>query len=141
MYTRYRMALAVAAGLFGAGLGPAAGQTTIETQRGAPPAPNAAAPEYAPSPVAPAKPPVLKPQPGEPALAPGPGTIGDRGQPPDVVGYRAILGFRPMTAVLVGLGVVGLIVLVVGGMTRKLDRRPRIGLESRSNRRGDRNHG
>ena len=97
-------------------------QTNVETQRGVPPAPSAASPEYAPSPVAPPGRPARTPQPGEPALAPAPGTLGDHGQPTASSGRR-ILGLRPVTAIVVGLGVLGLLVLMVSGMTGKPNRR------------------
>ena len=96
-------------------------QTNVETQRGVPPAPSAASPEYAPSPVAPPGRPTRTPQPGEPALAPAPGTLADHGQP--TTSGRRIFGLRPVTAVVVGLGVLGLLVLIVSGMTGKPNRR------------------
>jgi hypothetical protein len=97
-------------------------QTNVETQRGVPPAPSAASPEYAPSPVAPPGRPARTPQPGEPTLAPAPGTLEDHGQPTASAGAR-ILGLRPMTAVLVGLGVLGVLVLIVSGLTGRPTRR------------------
>lgn len=105
---RHMVVLVVAVAMLGIATSkPGGAQTNVETQRGVPPTPSAASPEYAPSPVAPTGRPALTPPPGEPALAPAPGTIGDRGQPAASPGRR-ILGLRPMTAVVVGFGVLGL---------------------------------
>lgn len=119
---RHTMALVVAVAMLGVATAKPEAQTNVETQRGVPPAPSAASPEYAPSPVAPTGRPAVTPQPGEPTLAPAPGAIGHRGLPAGSPGRR-ILGFRPMTAVLVGAGALGLLVLVVSAMTRKPSRR------------------
>ena len=95
-------------------------QTTTQTQQGPPPAPNAKAPEYAPpAGGAPAGPPAIEPSPGKPSLAPVPGTVDDRGQIRTGVGAWTIFGLRPMTAILVALGLAGLLVLVLGSMARK----------------------
>ena len=50
----------------GLGAGPVRAQTSLDTQKGAPPAPNANAPEYAPPPLTPAKPSTIEPAPGKP---------------------------------------------------------------------------
>lgn len=125
----------------GVGAGRVGAQTTLETQRGAPPAPNPAAPEYASTPVAPDQRPTIEPSPGKPSLAPAPGTTGDRGQSVTVARSRTILGLAPMTAVFVGLGLVGLLVLALGAMTGRPTRRRRVGHEHLSHRTGGPNRG
>jgi hypothetical protein len=125
------MAVILAAGLFGGlGAGPARAQTSLDTQKGAPPAPNAAAPEYAPTPLTPAKPSAIEPVPGKPGLAPAPGAT--TGGQADAAKSRTILGVHPMTAFLVGLGVVGACVLVFGAMTGRPTRWRTVGHKYRS---------
>jgi hypothetical protein len=85
---------------------PAEGQATIETQKGMPPDPNTAAPEYKPTPGSPPKPSVIEPTPGKPELAPTPGLVDGRGQP----SHRTIFGLRLWFVLVVGL----LIVAAVG---------------------------
>jgi hypothetical protein len=93
-------------------LAPAAAQ--IETYKGAPPAPS---PEYAPTPRSPGDRPAIEPAPGKPSLVPVPGQIEGTGR---VAGPRmTILGLSPMTAFLVGLGVVGVLVLSFAGLRRR----------------------
>jgi hypothetical protein len=117
-----------------------AAQTSVQTQRGSPPTPNAQAPEYAPAPGSPAKPPVIEPAPGKPSLAPAPGTVGDRGQIDSLHGSRTIFGLRHLTAFLVGLGIVGAAVLVLSGMTRAVSGRARVRREFPSRYKGDSDH-
>jgi hypothetical protein len=122
---RYAAALAASVGLLMAlAMGSGEAQTTLETQRGVPPAPSAKSPEYAPSPVAPADRPSLAPSPGDPALKAAPGTIGDQGQPARA-GGRRVLGYPPMTAFVVGLGLLGLVILVIAGFRKRPERRLR----------------
>lgn len=65
MYGVRMMAVILAAGLFGGlGAGPARAQTSLDTQKDAPPTPNAAAPEYAPTPLTPAKASAIETVPG-----------------------------------------------------------------------------
>jgi hypothetical protein len=85
---------------------PAAGQATIETQKGMPPDPNTAAPEYKPTPGSPPKPSVIEPTPGKPELAPTPGVVDGRGQQ----ARGTIFGLRLWFVLVVGL----LIVAAVG---------------------------
>jgi len=116
---RHTIVLAAFVGLFvTAALGSGEAQTTLETERGVPPAPNAKSPEYAPSPVAPTDPPNLAPPAGDPSLRPAPGTIGNHGQPARVAGRR-ILGLTPMTAFVVGLGILGLVILAISGLRNR----------------------
>jgi hypothetical protein len=117
-------------------------QTTIQTQQGPPPAPNAKAPEYAPpASGAPAGPPAIEPSPGKPSLAPVPGTVDDRGQIRTGAGAWTIFGLRPMTAILVALGLAGLFVLVLGSMARKPARRFPVGHDIDSSSDGGRRNG
>jgi len=113
MYGVRMMAVILAAGLFGGlGAGPARAQTSLDTQKGAPPAPNAAASEYAPTPLTPAKASAIEPVPGTPGLAPAPGAM-STGSHADVAAKgHTILGMHAMTAALVGLDVVGACVLI-----------------------------
>jgi hypothetical protein len=95
-----------------------AGQATTETQKGAPPAPNTATPEYAPAPGSPPKPPIIEPTPGKPALAPGSSATDERGQ----IGKparRTVLGLRWGPAVLLGVIAVGLLILAIAGIRRR----------------------
>ena len=96
----------------GALLAPAGAQ--IETYKGAPPAPS---PEYAPTPGSPGTRPAIEPAPGKPSLVPAPGQIEGTGR---VARPRmTILGLSPMTAFLVGLGVVGVLVLAFAALRRR----------------------
>lgn len=91
----------------GALLAPAGAQ--IETYKGAPPAPS---PDYAPTAGSPGE-----PAPGRPSLVPAPGQVDETGR---VAGPRmTILGLSPMTAFLVGLGVVGVLMLSFGALRRR----------------------
>ena len=126
--------------LAGVAVGPVRAQTSLDTQKGAPPAPNANAPEYAPPPLAPAERPAIEPAPGKPGLAPAPGATSARGQGDAAAKGRTILGLHPMTAFLVGLGVVGACVLVFGAMTVPARRR-RVGRERPSQRGEGHNQG
>ena len=94
----------------GALLAPAGAQ--IETYKGAPPAPSQ---EHAPTPGSSGDRPAIEPAPGKPSLVPAPGQIDGR-----VAGPRTtILGLSPMTAFLVGLGVVGVLLLSVAALRRR----------------------
>jgi hypothetical protein len=86
----------------------------IETYKGAPPAPSQ---EHAPTPGSPGDRPAIEPAPGKPSLVPAPGQIDGTGR---VAGPRTtILGLSPMTAFLVGLGVVGVLVLSFAALRRR----------------------
>jgi hypothetical protein len=89
-------------------IGGALAGAQIETYKGAPPAPS---PEYAPTPGSrsPGNRPEIEPAPGKPSLVPAPGQIDEGGRV--ARSGPAILGLSPMTAFLVGLGLVGLLVL------------------------------
>jgi hypothetical protein len=98
--------------------GPVAAQP-VETQKTVPPAPSTTSPEYAPPPPkSPADRPAVGPTPGSPALAPGQNAVDQSGRPVQAAGRRTILGLSPMTALWVGLGVVGVVVLVLSAMNR-----------------------
>jgi hypothetical protein len=144
MCSRCTITIAVAAMLFGTAVAPehVEAQTTIQTQQGPPPAPNAKAPEYAPpASGAPAGPPAIEPSPGKPSLAPVPGTVDDRGQIRTGAGAWTIFGLRPMTAILVALGLAGLLVLVLGSMARKPARGFPVGHDIDSSSDGGRRNG
>jgi hypothetical protein len=101
--------------VIGALLAPAGAQ--IETYKGSPPAPS---PEYAPTPGSPGNRPAIEPAPGKPSQVPAAGQIEGTGR---VAGPKmTILGLSPMTAFLVGLGVVGVLVLSFAGLRRRPER-------------------
>jgi hypothetical protein len=107
----------------GAAVGPVAAQS-VETQKTVPPAPSGKSPEYAPSPPkAQTDRPAVGPSPGSPALAPGSNAVDDRGRAVQPGGRQTILGLSPMTALWVGLGIVGLLVLVLNAMGNRPARR------------------
>jgi hypothetical protein len=144
MCSRCTITIAVAAMVFGTAVAPehVEAQTTIQTQQGPPPAPNAKAPEYAPpASGAPTGPPAIEPSPGKPSLAPVPGTVDDRGQIRTGAGAWTIFGLRPMTAILVALGLAGLLVLVLGSMARKPARGFPVGHDIDSSSDGGRRNG
>jgi hypothetical protein len=133
MHVARTMAVILAAVLFG-GLGAGSGraQTSLDTQKGAPPAQNANAPEYAPTPLTPAKPSAIEPVPGKPGLAPAPGATSTGGQADAAAKGRTILGVHPLTAFIVGLGILGAAVLVFGAMTARPARWRAVGQKYRS---------
>jgi hypothetical protein len=99
--------------------GPVAAQP-VETQKTVPPAPSTTSPEYAPPPPkSPTDRPAVGPTPGSPALAPGQNAVDQSGRPVQAAGRRTILGLSPMTALWVGLGVVGVVVLVLSAMVSR----------------------
>jgi hypothetical protein len=97
------------------GTGLAAGQGTVETQKGPPPTPNTLAPESAPPRTAPERP-VIEPRPGTPALAPVPGMVDADGRP--VPGNRRILGLR-FPVLVTGLAVLVVLLLTTRAMRRR----------------------
>jgi hypothetical protein len=120
MPVRRAIAVALIVVLVGPALTPSLGhgQTTIETQKGTPPAPNTAAPEYAPTPGSPPKPSTIEPPPGKPALAPGPRATDERGRIGQPQG-RTFLGARLGPLMLLGVIAGALIILAVGAMRRR----------------------
>jgi len=128
------MSVIWAAVLFGGlGAGPVRAQTSLDTQKGSPPAPNADAPEYAPTPLTPAKPSAIEPVPGKPGLAPAPGATSTGSQADAAAAKgRTILGVHPLTAFIVGLGILGATVLVFGAMAGRPARWRAVGHKYRS---------
>jgi hypothetical protein len=111
----FLLAFLLMAGLVGPWLGPATAHGTIETQKGAPPAPPPLAPGSAPPPAGTSERPAIEPAPGTPALAPSPGTVNDRGQP--IQGEKRIFGLSP--AILIGLSALVLVILAASAIYRR----------------------
>jgi hypothetical protein len=99
------VAVMLVVGVPGLAPGPAWGQGTVETQKGRPPDPNAASPEYAPAPGAPPRAPAIEPLPGTPA----PGAATGAG-PSARVTSRRVLGL-PRAVLLLGIAALGLVLL------------------------------